>query len=484
MLTETQLILVELEAVEGTDPTPTTSANFLAVHNVSVTPNITFNDTMAQDGSLSARAGTLGQKYIDVSFDHELQVNNSSPTVPPCDALLQACGWDDNEESTTDGKYYPASPRGLSCTRLAFDSGGTTAIAVGDTVVGEDSGASAAVRAVTLVSGTWAGGDAAGFLYLGDISRTVGLADFSGAGLDDATAGGTYTGTADATYEVVIDATGTPDTFKWRKDGGAWTSTVSITGSAQTLSDGVTVTFGATTGHTLDDQWTITANGLYEDNEALLVSSTDRGTADGTQWVPSVTIWVYQGDVLWKINGCKGEASLKLEAGKPAIASFSMKGLYATPVDDTLPTSWTDNGGSPLVAMGGTFTWNSETPVVANLAFGLNNTVNMMPSLAATHGVQGATIVGRLGEASMDPEATLAADIDYFTPLEAGTLTALSYALTNSTVDVDISLPTCELMNVTPGDRNGVFIYDIPMRLVRSANSAGEDEAYIQFSAT
>jgi hypothetical protein len=81
-----------------------------------------------------------------------------------------------------------------------------------------------------------------------------------GTGLDDATEGGTFTGTADATYEVEIDSMAPPpDSFKWRKDGGAYTELVSITGSAQTLSDGVTITFAATTGHDLGDEWTIYA---------------------------------------------------------------------------------------------------------------------------------------------------------------------------------------------------------------------------------
>lgn len=78
---------------------------------------------------------------------------------------------------------------------------------------------------------------------------------FRGAGLNDITWGGTITLAASAVFEVAIDAEGSPDTFKWRKDGGAWTTGVSITGSAQTLSDGVEVTFAATTGHTLADAW-------------------------------------------------------------------------------------------------------------------------------------------------------------------------------------------------------------------------------------
>jgi hypothetical protein len=84
---------------------------------------------------------------------------------------------------------------------------------------------------------------------------------FTGSGLNDCTAGGTYTGSPDSTtFTIIIDGTGTPDTFKWKKGSGSYTEGVSITGAAQTLSDGLTVTFGATTGHTISAQWVITTN--------------------------------------------------------------------------------------------------------------------------------------------------------------------------------------------------------------------------------
>lgn len=49
---------------------------------------------------------------------------------------------------------------------FAFTSGGTTAIAEGDTITGATSAATATVGRVILTSGTWAGGDAAGWLVL------------------------------------------------------------------------------------------------------------------------------------------------------------------------------------------------------------------------------------------------------------------------------------------------------------------------------
>lgn len=108
--------------------------------------------------------------------------------------------------------------------------------------------------------------------YGGDVIPYVGFVpdDPIHPGVNDLSAGGTFTGTARTFFELEIDSIATPDTFKWRKitrdaNGtktvGAWTPTVAITGAAQALADGVTVTFAATTGHTVSDAWTVE---LYE----------------------------------------------------------------------------------------------------------------------------------------------------------------------------------------------------------------------------
>ena len=81
----------------------------------------------------------------------------------------------------------------------------------------------------------------------------------SAAGLDDLSWGGSYIGSTYTTryFVIQIDYEGLPDTFKWSKDNGAtWEATgVAITGAVQTLRDGVTITFSATTGHTFGDKW-------------------------------------------------------------------------------------------------------------------------------------------------------------------------------------------------------------------------------------
>lgn len=84
---------------------------------------------------------------------------------------------------------------------------------------------------------------------------------FDGSGLNDVTWGVGSTAADLTYYEVVIDSelggTAGVDTFKWRVNGGAWTENVDVTGAAQVLADAQAITFAATTGHTLSDQWII-----------------------------------------------------------------------------------------------------------------------------------------------------------------------------------------------------------------------------------
>ena len=88
------------------------------------------------------------------------------------------------------------------------------------------------------------------------------------AGTTTLASGGTYTGVALTTsYQVIIDAgdPANPNTFKWSNDGGAtWEAEgVAITGVAQTLDNGVTITFSAITGGVTDDQWDFNAYHTY-----------------------------------------------------------------------------------------------------------------------------------------------------------------------------------------------------------------------------
>jgi hypothetical protein len=90
---------------------------------------------------------------------------------------------------------------------VPFSGGGTTEITAGATIRGATSGATAVVKEVLLYSGTWAGGDAAGFLVLveGTLSGTFGsenvyITSDTTSGTDDATV------TANVVHNVAIAA--------------------------------------------------------------------------------------------------------------------------------------------------------------------------------------------------------------------------------------------------------------------------------------
>ena len=100
-------------------------------------------------------------------------------------------------------------------------------------------------------------------------SATINAAVFTGGGIDDATSGGTYVGTTEKHYVALISLAAATDEFDWSDDGGVtWTTGVAITGAAQALSDGVTITFAATTGHTLADQWDFVTGDIIGFNPA------------------------------------------------------------------------------------------------------------------------------------------------------------------------------------------------------------------------
>lgn len=83
---------------------------------------------------------------------------------------------------------------------------------------------------------------------------------FSGVGLNDMATSGNNTVAGDnSTVIVVIDSTGTPDTFKWNRNGGSFTTGVSLASCPCTLFSGTKISWTHTTGHTLNDQWTFSS---------------------------------------------------------------------------------------------------------------------------------------------------------------------------------------------------------------------------------
>ena len=125
---------------------------------------------------------------------------------------------------------------------------------------------------------------------------------FVGTGLDDAFYAGHYSGDSSTkSFFVKIDGTGTPDTFEWGFDSSVGTEAtgVAITAAEQTLAAGISIDFGATTGHTIGDKWTGTAAALNTDTG--LFTNKNEGDAGngythiGLYWDATEDEWTFVG---------------------------------------------------------------------------------------------------------------------------------------------------------------------------------------------
>ncbi len=78
---------------------------------------------------------------------------------------------------------------------------------------------------------------------------------FTGSGLDDLTPGGTFTGIRSHLYKVIVTTAAGTDKYDWYRDGVLQAAAVAMAGGAVSLDNGVTITFAASTGHTLAEFW-------------------------------------------------------------------------------------------------------------------------------------------------------------------------------------------------------------------------------------
>ena len=168
------------EAVAKSDYLSSSATNF--VTGAMIVDGSIDNDAMADDAiGLAELAHTYGNDKL-IATD-----SNGTPEVVDKGAYAnQKIYIKDSKASGTVGGTFTAGAwrtRDLtlkendtasiaSIRSWAFTSGGTYELVVGDVITGETSTETATIFSITLSSGTWAGGDAAGTVWLNDESGT------------------------------------------------------------------------------------------------------------------------------------------------------------------------------------------------------------------------------------------------------------------------------------------------------------------------
>ena len=204
------------------------------------------------------------------AMQYQTIITGANPFVPVYSGFLL--------DGTTGGKTVFAVTNAKTLTLTSTDDFNLTIPATGTAAMLNQANSFTLINPLTTIAESWIGpSSTAGIYFKGDnvgIGTTtpsrkldvagvsvIGTVAFTGGGLNDATLGGTFTGNITQTLRIKIATAGTPDKFDWSINGGStWVATgVSITAGAIALNyTGVTVTFGATTGHTVNNYWQAT----------------------------------------------------------------------------------------------------------------------------------------------------------------------------------------------------------------------------------
>lgn len=197
-------------------------------------------------------------------------VQNAPPTYPNYPMCL---GWVIKSDSSEGKVIINQQNHSVNTFRVQGDTH------IGDDLVVDGNLTVNGTQTVTSTANVQIGGNIQ-YLNGGDTIGEGGTT-FVGTGLDDAFFSGHYSGDSSTkSFFVKIDATGETDTFEWGFDSSVGTEAtgIAITGAAQTLDSayGISITFGATTGHTTGDKWTGTATATNVDTGFF----TNRNTGD------------------------------------------------------------------------------------------------------------------------------------------------------------------------------------------------------------
>lgn len=245
-------------------------------------------------------------------------VQNASPTYPNYPMCL---GWVVRADSADGVLLVNQQNHSVNSFRVR------TSAHIGDDLTVEGNLIVNGTQTITSTENVQIGGN---IQYL-NAGNTIGEANtvFVGGGLDDAFFAGHYSGDSSTKYFYVkIDSSGPVDTFEWGHDStvGPVATGITITGAEQTLTAGISIDFGATTGHTTGDKWTGTATATDTDTGFF----SNRNTGDAGDGYTHIGLFFDVSENKWRLlDAYDSEPEAPIDITSPSLS-------YGTLVVDTV----------------------------------------------------------------------------------------------------------------------------------------------------
>jgi len=193
----------------------------------------------------------------------------------------------------------------------------------------------------------------------------------------------------------------------------------------------------------------------------------------------SATIYFYQDGILYKLLGARGTATLDAKTNEIAKIKWDMKGIFAGPVDATLPSATFNPLVSP-VFQSAAATLDSYAVVFDALNITFGNTLAVRKSANAATGILEHAITERAITGSIDPEKVRVADKDWFSVMSGGASVAFTATIGQGAGNkCVITAPAVQITEMSDGDRDGILTNTLNLSFVPT--DAGDDEIVFSF---
>lgn len=182
--------------------------------------------------------------------------------------------------------------------------------------------------------------------------------------------------------------------------------------------------------------------------------------------------------VLHQALGARFSFDLGIVSGEMGKYTFKGQGLYATPIDATLPIKSGGDTTIPPLAESCSLTIGGDTVEAREFNISLNNQLSFFESLNQSANIKEVRVVKREPSVSIKAEAVLEATKDWYTEMESATQQAFSLQIGSSAGNIIIISGYLNVITIKQEDVDGIMYYQIEAELARNS-SAGNDELQI-----
>ncbi len=202
-------------------------------------------------------------------------------------------------------------------------------------------------------------------------------------------------------------------------------------------------------------------------------------TSDGDAG-ESITIWFYRHNLLHQITGCRGTVKLETKTNELGKLSFEFTGLYAGPIDATLPSDPIYPTVKPSPFRSASLAIDGYAAVVDAFSLDLANSISSRPDCNSATGILEYYVSHRKVSGEIDPEAVALATKDFWALWEAST--AVAFTATIGQVAANrcvVAGPKVVIDDLKYADRDNRLTYAMPLMFTPNA---GDDEVSFTFN--